>query len=437
MHIVHQKHPVIQAQMKLDVASRPKSPATSPDKSFISNGGGAGGERPTSPSSPIIDLTPHLSNLPVRGVPAPAAAVVTQAKAAAAVVKSGVGMVQMVSSLDDDLDGGGGGGSGGRGSAGVVPVKHHPLESHSKSSSVASLQGSLNHHQQHEQNEHGVNLHHTQHGSTIHHHQHSPPAPLKRKVLKKSKLSTAHKQPSAAKKMSTTGPASLLPGVNCPCDADHAKMTTIFDGVVAKASVPYVWQLLYTFSSSSSSSSTTTTTTTTTTTQPSHFFRHFLNVKRKCTDFKCSHWVPESVNLPIDFQEPPPNSNNHTEQNEEEPSSSSSSSHPKLGPGHHRRFQYIMPLNNPMGPKQTRCQVHETILHHKVSDGYVCFKGTSVSPDVPSGGTFVAHLRTCWMRVADGKGVRLRVSCDVEFNKTPWLLQREYYYELLLFLLLL
>ncbi|KAJ3096596.1 hypothetical protein HDU97_005748 [Phlyctochytrium planicorne] len=75
-HIVFQKHPVNPNQIKLEAAHRPKSPVVSPDKVQL---GGAHHDRSTSsslsvinlasneslassPSSPMIDLTPHMDN---------------------------------------------------------------------------------------------------------------------------------------------------------------------------------------------------------------------------------------------------------------------------------------------------------------------------------------------------------------------------------------
>ncbi|KAJ3415882.1 hypothetical protein HDV05_003946 [Chytridiales sp. JEL 0842] len=333
-HIVHQKHPVSQSQVKMDVmAKRPSSPAPSPDK-----------------SSPIIDLTPHLSNLPQRK---PADAVVTQAKAA--VVRSGLA---------------------------------HETVAEAKTEDNASKPHQPTHH------DYAVNLHHTQHNPIVHGHQHAPHIPAghlekpaaAKKMLKKSR--SVHKASVPPVKEATT-PAT------CPCDSQHSKMTPIFDGVVTGASISYVWELLYSYPSDN-------------TTPPSnepHFMRQFISKKRKCTDFKCTHWLPKSENISVDFEPPispmPPLQ--------------------ELDEGGHRRFQYVMPLSNPMGPKSTRCQLHETIVNRKIADGYICIKGASVSPDVPSGTTFVANLLTCWTRAGPGT-VRLRVSCEVDFAKTPWLL---------------
>lgn len=62
-----------------------------------------------------------------------------------------------------------------------------------------------------------------------------------------------------------------------------------------------------------------------------------------------------------------------------------------------REYTYVKPLIAPVGPKETECQVTETI-DHKDFDSYVLCTQTTRTPDVPSGGSFsvVTQLYFSW-----------------------------------------
>ncbi|KAJ3068962.1 hypothetical protein HDU98_007940 [Podochytrium sp. JEL0797] len=87
--------------------------------------------------------------------------------------------------------------------------------------------------------------------------------------------------------------------------------------------------------------------------------------------------------------------------------------------GMERRSEYVMPLTNPMGPKETRCYVRE-VVEFKDADG-VCLVEYSVTPDVPSGRAFWTKVRKCWRRRGGGGKVGVEVGCEVEFVKSSWI----------------
>lgn len=84
-----------------------------------------------------------------------------------------------------------------------------------------------------------------------------------------------------------------------------------------------------------------------------------------------------------------------------------------------REMSYIKPLTNPLGPKSTKCNITEQVLHYD-TDKYISVLTTTCTPDVPSGGSFSCKTRTCFTFA--GKGlVRVLVSVLVEFTKSSWL----------------
>lgn len=84
-----------------------------------------------------------------------------------------------------------------------------------------------------------------------------------------------------------------------------------------------------------------------------------------------------------------------------------------------RSFSYIKPLGGPIGPKQTKCLITETI---DVCDleNYVSVVVATQTPDVPSGNVFVVKSRYCLMWAGDG-ATRLVASCTVEWSGKSWL----------------
>lgn len=79
-----------------------------------------------------------------------------------------------------------------------------------------------------------------------------------------------------------------------------------------------------------------------------------------------------------------------------------------------RGINYIKPLNGPVGPKQTKCVIQESIQHRDF-DHHVTVVATTSTPDVPSGGAFTVKTRAC-LTWAGGWRTRVQVTCGVEWT---------------------
>ncbi|KAJ3329210.1 hypothetical protein HDU76_008389, partial [Blyttiomyces sp. JEL0837] len=354
-HIVFQKHPVLQSQFKHEIASRPRSPAVSPDRNSIAglgrvshldldrDGGVSGGDR----------RSPKLGSGSAGGSPLDSNGSTVGGE------KSPV------------RPGGASAGSPGKSQAGttltagsVSAASTGTAGSTATPTTTKTRKKKVGHHQKHHVR------HSVRHGH--HHHHHHPLA--------------------------------------CPCEADHARMTPVFEATFP-VSVPVLWDLLYRCPIGTPS-----------TTHRSSFYFKFMNDKRKCTDVKVSEWFNKDAKIP--GGDGPGGDAFPSPKNDVD---TVGISHVK--DGWHRRVEYVMPLSNPLGPRSTRCQARETIVH--VSEegegdrvrrgaGYFCVAQSSVTPDVPSGGTFVTHLKACFTRVEE-RVSRVKVSCEVEFVKFSWL----------------
>ncbi|GAA5894229.1 hypothetical protein JCM6882_007607 [Rhodosporidiobolus microsporus] len=85
-----------------------------------------------------------------------------------------------------------------------------------------------------------------------------------------------------------------------------------------------------------------------------------------------------------------------------------------------RDMSYIKPLNAPVGPKQTHCNIHDE--NEKLDEeSYISNLTTTKTPDVPSGNDFSTVTRTV-LTWAEGGGCRVRVTTEVEWTKVNrWL----------------
>src|SRR5271154_4488283 len=84
-----------------------------------------------------------------------------------------------------------------------------------------------------------------------------------------------------------------------------------------------------------------------------------------------------------------------------------------------RHSSYIKPLNNSMGPKQTKCNITEQIQGQDFNSSCVCLT-TTTTPDVPSGSSFQVMTRFCFMW-AGGPTTRLLITCSIEWSKSSWI----------------
>ena len=69
-----------------------------------------------------------------------------------------------------------------------------------------------------------------------------------------------------------------------------------------------------------------------------------------------------------------------------------------------RNMSYIKPLNGSFGPRSTKCEIHDEMVHSDFDD-YISMDTTMRAPDVPSGGVFSVKTRTCvtWVSSASAR----------------------------------
>ncbi|KAI0082130.1 GRAM-domain-containing protein [Panus rudis PR-1116 ss-1] len=79
-----------------------------------------------------------------------------------------------------------------------------------------------------------------------------------------------------------------------------------------------------------------------------------------------------------------------------------------------RNMSYIKPLSGSIGPKQTKCEIHDELLHFDFED-YVVMMTTTRTPDVPSGGVFAVKTKTC-ITWASSISTRVLVTTQVEWS---------------------
>ena len=77
-------------------------------------------------------------------------------------------------------------------------------------------------------------------------------------------------------------------------------------------------------------------------------------------------------------------------------------------------MSYVKPLNNSVGPKQTKCEIHDENVYCDFDDHVIMMTSTK-TPDVPSGGVFVVETRTCIMW-ASTISTRVIVTTQVEWT---------------------
>ncbi len=77
-------------------------------------------------------------------------------------------------------------------------------------------------------------------------------------------------------------------------------------------------------------------------------------------------------------------------------------------------MSYIKPLNAPVGPKSTKCELSEETVHVDFDD-WVSTVTTTRTPDVPSGNSFACKTRTC-ITWAGGVSTKVVVSTTVEWS---------------------
>ncbi|KAI9438443.1 hypothetical protein BJY52DRAFT_548926 [Lactarius psammicola] len=79
-----------------------------------------------------------------------------------------------------------------------------------------------------------------------------------------------------------------------------------------------------------------------------------------------------------------------------------------------RNMSYIKPLNSSIGPKSTKCEIHDETVHSDFDD-YITMVTTTRTPDVPSGSVFSVKTRTC-VTWASSASSRVVVTSQVEWT---------------------
>jgi hypothetical protein len=82
-------------------------------------------------------------------------------------------------------------------------------------------------------------------------------------------------------------------------------------------------------------------------------------------------------------------------------------------------FDYIKPLSNPIGPRQTKCITTNSIKAFDL-DKAVSVDCSTQTPDVPSGNVFTTKTRYCLMW-GPGNSTRMIASCTIEWTGKSWI----------------
>jgi hypothetical protein len=82
-------------------------------------------------------------------------------------------------------------------------------------------------------------------------------------------------------------------------------------------------------------------------------------------------------------------------------------------------YNYIKPLNGPVGPKQTKCITTCTLTAFDL-DRSVSVDCSTQTPDVPSGNVFTVRTRYCLMW-GPGNSTRMIATCTIEWSGKSWL----------------
>ncbi|KAF2144184.1 uncharacterized protein K452DRAFT_306793 [Aplosporella prunicola CBS 121167] len=82
-------------------------------------------------------------------------------------------------------------------------------------------------------------------------------------------------------------------------------------------------------------------------------------------------------------------------------------------------YSFIKPLNAPIGPKQTKCIVTQTLDQFDLEKAVTVTCSTQ-NPDVPSGNIFLVKTKYCLMW-GPGNSTRMVMNCTIEWSGKSWL----------------
>ncbi|CCH46831.1 GRAM domain-containing protein YSP2 [Wickerhamomyces ciferrii] len=84
-----------------------------------------------------------------------------------------------------------------------------------------------------------------------------------------------------------------------------------------------------------------------------------------------------------------------------------------------RKYTYVKPLNSPVGPKETKCHVSETI-EFKDFKSYVLVTQTTKTPDVPSGNSFSTNTQI-YLSWGPKNSTSITVFTSVQWTAKSWI----------------
>lgn len=84
-----------------------------------------------------------------------------------------------------------------------------------------------------------------------------------------------------------------------------------------------------------------------------------------------------------------------------------------------RKYNYMKPLDGPIGPKVTKCFILEKLSHFDTSD-YILVEQTTVTPDVPNGNSFKVKTKL-YLSWAEDNCTKLYVVSGVEWSGKSWI----------------
>ncbi len=84
-----------------------------------------------------------------------------------------------------------------------------------------------------------------------------------------------------------------------------------------------------------------------------------------------------------------------------------------------RKYAYTKPLGGPIGPKQTRCHITESVEYCDFND-YCYILVTTSTPDIPSGGSFTAKSRYL-LSWGENNTTRLICTCFIDWTGKSWI----------------
>lgn len=84
-----------------------------------------------------------------------------------------------------------------------------------------------------------------------------------------------------------------------------------------------------------------------------------------------------------------------------------------------RSYEYTKPINAPIGPKETKCLVTETIENMDLNS-YILINQSTQTPDVPSGNSFVT-VTSIYLSWGENNSTRMIVTTEVQWKGRSWI----------------